>query len=217
MSLIDPSSHWWNRARWLLPWLCFAVSAIAGFLTPLLLLADDEGAPVWGVIAMTASILVLVAGGFLGSNDGKHRAPGVVAYLLAVAGSLAAMCLGSIIAGGLYGMPDMAALSAVGLVACVLAAAIVLVVARRSRRADQIDARVTRHGIHTTGEVIRTRHWFEGQGGQYPRTRTTVRFTDAQGRNRWASRTLDGRLDVGDTVTVTYLPEGGAKAVVITR
>jgi hypothetical protein len=38
-------------------------------------------------------------------------------------------------------------------------------------------------------------------------TRATVHFDDRQGNDRWATRPLAGRLQVGDRVTVRYDPD----------
>ncbi|MBA0053357.1 hypothetical protein E0L36_21505 [Streptomyces sp. AJS327] len=87
--------------------------------------------------------------------------------------------------------------------------------ARSVRRGD-LERRVDRSGVATTGAVTRAR----GYSRNYRTvTRITVRFADTEGRESWASDTLAGELTTGQRVNVRYLPDelGRRGAVVLSR
>ncbi len=211
MSLIDPSTRWWNsyrvrgwaaRACWVVSMTsCFVIgwSFIAG-VGP----ADETSGWLFSAL-LPLSVLLIIAGAFLhlASDPGGRSEdwnPRII--FLPIAGSFFFQGAGAVaraVSEGVAVRTFPAVLAAVGLVAAVL----VEVISRRVESVRARRGRVARSGITTRGTVTRTRGYSLNESRV---SRVTVTFTDAAGRQRWASQTVAGPVRVGARMTVQYLP-----------
>ena len=213
MSLIDPSTRWWNRWLWTLPWVCWGLAMLLVFLGSWAIIWSTEGEQqelaIAGTVASVVSLLLMIGGGFAGVDDGKHRKPGGYAFFNVVVGYLLAMSLGFMLAClFLDAAPPAASFYVLGVLS--LAALVIGVLwRRRTQRKNALTDSVMRKGIKTTGVVTRARVWHVGQGGATtPASRVTVKFTDKAGAARWSSHTVHGaELRVGAQVRVTYVQD----------
>lgn len=216
MSLIDPSSRWWNRGstRRGAAYLCWTVAILStGFG------AWDMGGAVGStpaalsLIASTVSIPLLILGGFLyqfgvDSEDFDGRA-----VFLPLAAYFVAWGIG--MAGGQWEREG--SLSWLGLIfaiAGVIALLSAEVIVRKARDGAHLRARVQRSGVLAEGRVTRTHRYSLNYQDV---TRVTIRFTDSAGQTRWTSQTVSGNLKTGDTVRLKYSQAdlGRRSAVVI--
>lgn len=208
MSLIDPSTRWWNRnrPRRTAAWVCWIV-ATAGFLAGGWsvdgLGASSSDDPAWLVAIFPISFLLLLGGIFLHvlGDDSEDWDPRVVFF--PTAALFVAIGVGAIARALSDGTdPDgtSVAFAAVGVVSLVA----VELLSRRLIRNRALRAKVERSGVTTTGQVTRARGY---QADYTPVTRVTVKFDDHQGRTHWVSQTIGGSRKVGDRVTVRYSPD----------
>ncbi len=203
MSLIDPSSRWWNRGstRRGAAYLCWVVAVLfAAFGAWDLGAAVGSPPSVSSIIASTVSIPLLILGGFLyqfgvdsEDVDGRTVFMPLAAYFVA---------LGIGMTGGQWQRE--ASLSWLGLVFAIAGVVALLsaeVLVRKARDGARLRARVERSGTIAEGRVTRT-HRFSLNYQDV--TRVTIRFTDAQGQTRWISQTVSGSLKTGDAVRLKY-------------
>lgn len=213
MSLIDPSTRWWNRygVRRGAAWGCWIASMLVIFTVGWAfgaVFAPDDGASfrpqAFIPILFPVGLILLLAGGclyFLSEEDDSEFKPRVIFFPLACL--FMAQGLGDVAYRLVHGQPlepialGFAALGAAGLM---VGEAII----RRRERNQVVRERVERSGIKTRGEVTRARGYFVNH---WRVTRVTVAFVDQAGRKRWASQTVDGAVRVGQAVTVRYSAE----------
>ena len=212
MSLIDPSTRWWNRWMWALPWACWGLALILSFVGSWgFTRTIDATEPVATMLALGASmisLLLLIGGAFAGVDDGKHKKPGGYAYFNVMVGYMIAMSLGFIVPSLLTGQ-DPPSIFYVFVMLGVAALGGGVWWRRRAQHTNTLADSVIRKGAKTTGVVTRARVWHSGtEGALAPSTRVTVKFTDKTGAARWSSHTVHGaKLQVGDQVRVTYVQE----------
>jgi hypothetical protein len=200
MSLHDPSKRIWNRypVRRSLVWICWTLSAAGAF-------AGGAGLTVpggWPEVVWIVAFLLALGGGFL-NTFGLPPEPFDVRPTFTPIGVLfLATGLGALVGALVTGdAPDDYAEFALyaivtGGVIIVAMQIVAMVVARRRR----IRARA-RVGIAITGVVTRAHSYVMNYQAV---TRVTVRFTDRDGRVRWAGQTVSGNVDVGRTLTIRY-------------
>lgn len=220
MSLIDPSTRWWNRngSRRVTAGLCWvmavALSAVSGWaITAEMTPADVDTSPPWLIpVASTVALLLLLAGIFLwiASADSDVFDPRVI--FMPVAATFTAQGLGEVVHALIKGArPQTVSIVFVAVGAVALVAT--QWVTGRLTANRTLQAKVERDGVVTTGRVTRTLRYFLDYT---PVTRVTVEFTDTEGRKRWIGKTVAGRLHKGSPVTVRYLPnELGRKAAAV--
>ncbi|MBM9463038.1 hypothetical protein JL108_06210 [Aeromicrobium sp. YIM 150415] len=216
MSLIDPSSRWWNRGstRRGAAYLCWTVAVLsAGFGAWDLGGAVGSTPAALSLIASTVSIPLLILGVFLyqfgvdsEEFEGRSLFMPLVGYFIA---------LGAGMTGGQWQRAgDLSILGLVFVIAGVVALLSTEVIARKVRDGARLRARVQRSGVLAEGRVTRTHRYSLNYQDV---TRVTIRFTDSAGQTRWTSQTVSGNLKTGDAVRLKYSQAdlGRRSAVVI--
>lgn len=206
MSLIDPSTRWWNRGgiRIAAAVVCWAISIGGTLVGSWSMWIGDAAVVPTSVpfVLFIASIPLLIAGSFLyrfGSAASDQDA-----RFIFVPMALYFVALG--IGGGIgqwqssADVPWMSIVFVVGgaglFVGSVISGPIV-------RRNAELRARVERQGVKAQGVVTRATEYSRNYRHV---TRVTVTFTDRDGAARWSSVTLSGSVPVGSQVSVRYLP-----------
>ncbi len=206
MSLIDPSTRWWNRngTRRAAAAVCWVV-AIGGTLIGTWAVWIGETAPVPQPVALAvliAAIPLLVAGSFLYKFGSVASDQDARFVLLPLALYFVALGIG----GGIGQWqatdetPWMSIVFVIGGVGLIVGSMVAGPILRRNA---ELRARVERQGIKAQGVVTRATEYSRDH---HPVTRVTVTFTDRDGAARWASDTLAGSVPLGARVSVRYSP-----------
>lgn len=203
MSLINPSTRWWNshHLRRRLAWVCWAISLGAFFATGWTAETMD-GALI--AIVFPLGMVTMLGGEFLyllGTDSEEAFNPRVVFFPLG--GLFVAQGAGQIAHAVVHGH-GVATMGIIFAAVGVLALIVVEVVSRRLEGNRAVAQDVLRGGITTRGTVTRARGYYLNEARV---TRVTVEFTDHDGRKRWASQTVGGAVRVGERLSVQYLPE----------
>lgn len=203
MSLVNPSTRWWNslRNRRRLAWVSWVIS-IGAFVATGWLFETMDGAKV--AILFPLGMITMLGGEFLyllGSDPDDDFNPRVVFFPLAAL--FIAQGVGQSAHGIVHGQ-EVATMAAIFVGVGVLTLIVVEVVSRRLEGNRVVAADVMRGGIRTQGTVTRARGYYLNEARV---TRVTVEFTDHTGRQRWASQTVGGAVRVGERLSVQYLPE----------
>lgn len=209
MSLIDPSTRWWNRAgarrtAAFVAWSAsLAAAAIAGWAVAFAATPTDGGVPEWLLITCCiVPIPLLLLGAFLyflGDDSGDFEPRSV---FMPLAGYFLVFGIGAIggqISVGAGPSVIWIIFAGVGLIAVF----VIESVSRLLSRNRELRDRVERAGVTVSGVVTRAKGY---SAGHSPVTRVTVAFTDTAGRHRWAGQTVNGTVQVGERVIVRYLP-----------
>lgn len=223
MSLIDPSTHWWNRGgpRRIAAGVCWvvsiALSLVAGWATTGALgPSGADAAPAWLIpIAATTSLLLLLAGVFLWIVGGRFDEFDPRVVFMPLAATFVAQGVGETIHAVTKGVRPQT-VSIVFMIVGAVALVVTHLIARALVSHRALQARVEHAGVVTTGRVTRTLGYFIDHS---PVTRVVVEFTDTDGRTRWITKTVGGRLQNGAPLTVRYLPDelGRRAAVTVSR
>ena len=222
MSLIDPDTRWWRRSGTgrTIAYLCIALGVCCAFVGSwgMFGLAGQRVVlvPVGiALVGVTAAIPLLVGGTLIyaflvGESTSRSRVVSwsIPSYFIATG------------AGGVLGAYESGTGFNAGSVAFVVlivggtvAIVVVETLRRRSRAASIVRKRAEQHGVATRGTVTRAQNYLVNYQLV---TRVTVRFTDADGKTRWARQTIPGNITTGSQVNLRYSPDDlGSKAAVI--
>ncbi len=214
MSLVNPSSRWWNRPRprKTVAWCCMAVGGLLVFVASWIFSLELEG------VASGASVGVGVGTGLLGfalvmvgmfgralgpgSDDMDAREIGNPIALLFVA--MGAGAVAASISVGSAPRVD----SVVFLAAGLIAVAVIEVFVRRGSGKRRLEAETLRRGISVESVVTNVWNYNENY---LTVTRVTMRFVDREGRQRWHKTTMSGKVTVGERIGLRYLPGSESK------
>lgn len=215
MSLINPSSRWWNRPRprKTAAWTCVAVGALLIFVASWFFSLElagvasgsGSGAGAPAQVGISAGLLgfgLIMGGVFVrafgpGSDDMGAREIGHPIALVFVA-----MGAGSV-SSSLYAgfRPDV--VSIVFLIGGLIAVVVIEVFVRRVSGRRRLEAEVLRRGISVESVVTSVWNYNENYVAV---TRVTMRFVDNEGRPRWHKATMTGKVREGERIGVRYLP-----------
>lgn len=202
MSLINPSTRWWNRegTRRALAWSCWVVGAVCFFVVGAVFVNSH---PVVIPVLFPLGLTCLLGGSFahlaaVGSDDFDPRP-----VFLPVAGLFLCLGLGHL-ASGLFNGDEIMLIPVIFTAAGALAVVVILLLSRRVEAHRFVRTRVLGAGIITTGEVTRAHGYYLNHSRV---TRVTVQFTDHEGLQRWASDTVGGDVGVGQRLSVRFLPD----------
>ncbi|MFC0672989.1 hypothetical protein [Brachybacterium hainanense] len=220
MSLIDPGTRWWNRDRVrrgaaVLCWALADVLAFAGTWGGLA--GQASPLPLWFSLMGSFLPIPMIVGAMFLFTSGIAEPARADARIIVIPLSayFIATGLGSLLGGWMspQGLSGMHAVFVVFVLGGILAIVLAQVLRRRARRAQAVREHVERSGIVTTGVITRAR----GMSVNYQEvTRVIVRFTDAEGRSRWARARVAGTVQEGRRVRLKYAPEHlGSRAGVV--
>ena len=212
MSLIDPSTRWWNRPRVRrnLAWTCWVVLMPAAFAAGWVFgMEFDIGYQatfeLGGIIAILLVLLVLLllAGAFLDILSKDSEADfNFRAISLPLAGMFLFQGLGHLAYNASHGLALDSTAVGFAVVGALggLGAEIII---RKLQGNEALRQKVRRSGIVTQGTVTGARGYSENYTSV---TRVTVSFIDHEQRKRWVSQTVGGTVRVGKKMTVRYSP-----------
>ena len=220
MSLVNPLNRWWNRkpVRRGLAWACWALAAItvaAGAAGTAIELdvTTSLSAPPWLIpVGLVGGMVGLLGGMFLLmiGREGEDVDARIITHPLGVLFFI----MGAVPTG--YALAAGAPVDLTFLFFAILSV-IELVVAeiliRRAAANKRIRQAVSRGGVRTRGTVVRSTTYEQDYTTV---SRVTVKFTDGDGNERWATGTLVGKVSAGRGVAVRYLPSAlGSRAGVV--
>ncbi|WP_430825437.1 hypothetical protein [Brevundimonas diminuta] len=212
MSMIDPTSPWWNRPslRRQFGWVCWSAAVVTAFITgwsgaqgaipgdvDFLSLQDASG------IGLSIGIGLLLAGGpAYASGVWADEGPPIRIFYVPLIAFFISLGLGGLSSALIHDRPAepeaLIALYSAGL--CLL---ITEGVHRRRRRIALHMYEVMRDGVRTEGRITGVDRFRINEEAM---SRVTVAFNDQCGRQRLARDVISGHLVIGQKVDIRYLP-----------
>lgn len=216
MSLIDPTTRWWNRdsTRRVAAYTCWIVgTGLALYSSWTLWGTVDGSAPTWLIIACAMlPIPLLIAGAFLYQFSIESDEPSGRALTFPLAAYFIAIGLGGLL-GNQERQTTLIVMNTIFVAGGVIAIIGAEFATRRIASNAQLRKRVEHNGVTARGRVTRARSYSLNYQNV---TRVTVEFTDTEGRKRWASQTVGGEVRTGALLEIRYSPSDlDRKAAVI--